>query len=112
MVVARCYQLRFRTSLREKLATGVDTCQVKIEADMNIELEAEVFSIEKWECTVRSNHMATPSRNSSLICRKARMPAQVAIRWNSPSQGRGGMIIEEEYRMTGTSIKSVIRIRR
>ena len=31
-------------------------CQVKIKADMNIELEAEVFSIEKWECTVRSNH--------------------------------------------------------
>ena len=31
-------------------------CQVKVKADMEIELEADVFSIQKWDCKVRSNH--------------------------------------------------------
>jgi Na+-transporting NADH:ubiquinone oxidoreductase subunit F len=31
-------------------------CQVKIKNDMKIELEAEVFSIAKWDCAVKSNH--------------------------------------------------------
>lgn len=31
-------------------------CQVKVKEDMKIELEPEVFSVQKWECTVRSNH--------------------------------------------------------
>lgn len=30
-------------------------CQVKVKQDMKIELPAEVFSVQKWECTVRSN---------------------------------------------------------
>ncbi len=30
-------------------------CQVKVKEDMKIELPAEVFSVQKWECTVRSN---------------------------------------------------------
>ncbi len=31
-------------------------CQVKVKGDMEIELEPEIFSVRKWECTVRSNH--------------------------------------------------------
>lgn len=30
-------------------------CQVKVKENMEIELEPEVFSVQKWECTVRSN---------------------------------------------------------
>jgi Na+-transporting NADH:ubiquinone oxidoreductase subunit F len=32
------------------------SCQLKVKSDMKIELEAELFSIKKWQCTVRSNH--------------------------------------------------------
>lgn len=31
------------------------SCQVKVKEDMKIELPPEVFSVQKWECTVRSN---------------------------------------------------------
>ena len=31
-------------------------CQVKVKSDMKIEVEPEVFSIKKWDCTVDSNH--------------------------------------------------------
>ena len=31
------------------------SCQVKVKEDMKIEIPAEVFSVRKWECTVRSN---------------------------------------------------------
>ncbi|MCH2109304.1 MAG: NADH:ubiquinone reductase (Na(+)-transporting) subunit F [Polyangiaceae bacterium] len=31
------------------------SCQVKVKEDMQIELPAEVFSVQKWECTVKSN---------------------------------------------------------
>ena len=31
-------------------------CQVKVKQDMKIEVPAEVFSINKWECEVVSNH--------------------------------------------------------
>ena len=30
-------------------------CQVKVKNDMEIEVEPEVFSVKKWNCTVRSN---------------------------------------------------------
>ncbi|WP_420813362.1 NADH:ubiquinone reductase (Na(+)-transporting) subunit F [Plesiocystis pacifica] len=30
-------------------------CQVKVKQNMEIEVEPEVFSVKKWECTVRSN---------------------------------------------------------
>ncbi|MBU0553851.1 NADH:ubiquinone reductase (Na(+)-transporting) subunit F [Myxococcota bacterium] len=30
-------------------------CQVKVKQDMEIELEPEIFSVQKWECTVQSN---------------------------------------------------------
>lgn len=32
------------------------SCQVKVKQDMKIEIPAEIFSVRKWECTVRSNH--------------------------------------------------------
>lgn len=32
------------------------SCQVKVKNDMEIEVPAEIFSIRKWKCTVRSNH--------------------------------------------------------
>src|SRR5690606_14415634 len=32
------------------------SCQVKVKSDMRIEVPHEVFSVRKWECTVRSNH--------------------------------------------------------
>lgn len=32
------------------------SCQVKVKEDMEIEVEPEIFSVRKWECTVRSNH--------------------------------------------------------
>ena len=31
------------------------SCQVKVKQDMRIEVEPEVFSVKKWECTVKSN---------------------------------------------------------
>ena len=31
------------------------SCQVKVKQDMKIEVEPEIFSVQKWECTVRSN---------------------------------------------------------
>lgn len=31
-------------------------CQVKLKGDIRIEVEPEIFSVRKWECTVRSNH--------------------------------------------------------
>jgi Na+-transporting NADH:ubiquinone oxidoreductase subunit F len=32
------------------------SCQVKVKNDMKIEVPAEIFSIRKWKCKVRSNH--------------------------------------------------------
>ena len=32
------------------------SCQVKVKENLRIEVPAEIFSIKKWECKVRSNH--------------------------------------------------------
>ena len=32
------------------------SCQVKVKEDMRIEIPAEIFSVRKWTCRVRSNH--------------------------------------------------------
>jgi Na+-transporting NADH:ubiquinone oxidoreductase subunit F len=32
------------------------SCQVKVKNDMEIEVEPEIFSVQKWTCKVRSNH--------------------------------------------------------
>ncbi|MFC2133732.1 NADH:ubiquinone reductase (Na(+)-transporting) subunit F, partial [Bacteroidota bacterium] len=42
-----------RREVREKYRLS---CQVPVKGDMKIEVPAEVFSVKKWECTVRSNH--------------------------------------------------------
>tara|TARA_Y100001970_G_scaffold288924_1_gene417734 strand:+ start:1104 stop:2336 length:1233 start_codon:yes stop_codon:yes gene_type:complete len=31
-------------------------CQVKVKSDMEVKIPDEIFSIQKWECTVRSNY--------------------------------------------------------
>jgi Na+-transporting NADH:ubiquinone oxidoreductase subunit F len=31
------------------------TCQVKVKSDMRIEVPHEIFAVQEWECTVRSN---------------------------------------------------------
>lgn len=42
---------------KREAAEGVRlSCQVAVKQDMKIEVPAEVFSVRKWECTVRSNH--------------------------------------------------------
>ncbi|MCP5045861.1 MAG: NADH:ubiquinone reductase (Na(+)-transporting) subunit F [bacterium] len=41
---------------RKEAREGVRlSCQVPVKEDMKIEVPAEVFSVKKWECTVRSN---------------------------------------------------------
>ena len=32
------------------------SCQVKVKQDMKIEIPAEIFSVRKWKCKVKSNH--------------------------------------------------------
>ena len=32
------------------------SCQVKLKGDVRIEVEPEIFSVRKWECSTRSNH--------------------------------------------------------
>jgi len=32
------------------------SCQVKVKQDLKIQIPAEIFSVRKWKCTVRSNH--------------------------------------------------------
>ena len=32
------------------------SCQVKVKQDMRIEVEPEIFSVQKWSCKTRSNH--------------------------------------------------------
>ena len=32
------------------------SCQVKVKQDLKIEIPAEIFSVRKWKCEVRSNH--------------------------------------------------------
>ncbi len=32
------------------------SCQVKVKQDMKIGLSPEIFSVQEWQCTVRSNH--------------------------------------------------------
>ena len=41
-----------RTEAKDNWRLG---CQVKVRSDMNIKIPDEIFSIKKWECTVKSN---------------------------------------------------------
>jgi Na+-transporting NADH:ubiquinone oxidoreductase subunit F len=42
-----------RKEMREHVRLS---CQVPVKTDMSIHVPVEIFSIRKWECTVRSNH--------------------------------------------------------
>ena len=43
------------------------SCQLTVKQDMEVELDASVFSAKKWQCTVRSNHnVATFIKNLVL----------------------------------------------
>ncbi len=42
-----------RRQIREKYRLS---CQVAVKNDMSMEIPPEMFEIQKWECTVRSNH--------------------------------------------------------
>ncbi len=51
---------RSHITKREALDGERLACQVGVKQDMKIEVEESVFGVQKWECTVRSNHnMAT-----------------------------------------------------
>ena len=42
---------------RKEAREGVRlSCQVPVKQNMKIEIDPEVFNVQKWECTVRSNH--------------------------------------------------------
>jgi len=42
---------------RKEAREGVRlSCQVPVKENMKIEIPAEIFSVQQWECTVRSNH--------------------------------------------------------
>ncbi|MCH2693556.1 MAG: NADH:ubiquinone reductase (Na(+)-transporting) subunit F [Acidobacteriia bacterium] len=41
---------------KEKLQGCRLSCQVKVKQDMKIGLSPEIFSVQEWQCTVRSNH--------------------------------------------------------
>ena len=43
-------------SRREQKENVRLACQVKVREDMKIHVPEEIFNIQKWECTVRSNH--------------------------------------------------------
>lgn len=42
-------------SKKEAVAGCRLSCQVKVKQDMKIEVEPEIFSVRKWQCTVKSN---------------------------------------------------------
>ena len=80
------------------------SCQVKVKQDMEIEVEPEIFSVKKWQCTVESN------RNVATFIKefKLRLPEGESVPFRA-----GGYIqitcpphtakykdfdIEEEYR--------------
>ena len=42
-------------------------CQVKVKGNMEVKIPDEIFSIQKWECTVRSNDNVATFINESLF---------------------------------------------
>ncbi len=60
-----------RREIREHVRLS---CQVPVKQDMKIEVAPEIFSVKKWECTVRSNdNVATFIKELVLECPKGRM---------------------------------------
>lgn len=79
-------------------------CQVKVKSDMKIEVEPEVFSIKKWNCTVKSNHnVATFIKEFVLQLPEGesvpfKAGGYIQIECPPHVQKYADMIIEDEYR--------------
>ncbi|MGC6509016.1 MAG: NADH:ubiquinone reductase (Na(+)-transporting) subunit F [Myxococcota bacterium] len=79
-------------------------CQVKVKSDMKIEVEPEVFSIKKWNCSVKSNHnVATFIKEFVLQLPEGesvpfKAGGYIQIECPPHVQKYADMIIEDEYR--------------
>jgi Na+-transporting NADH:ubiquinone oxidoreductase subunit F len=79
-------------------------CQVKVKANMRIELEPEVFSVQKWECTVKKNeNVATFIKEFVLELPEGesvpfRAGGYIQIECPPHVQKYEDMFIEEQYR--------------
>jgi Na+-transporting NADH:ubiquinone oxidoreductase subunit F len=80
------------------------SCQVKVKSDMRIEVEPEIFSVRKWECTVKSNHNVATFIKEFVISLPEgeavpfRAGGYIQIEAPPHTANYGEMIIEEEYR--------------
>jgi Na+-transporting NADH:ubiquinone oxidoreductase subunit F len=80
------------------------SCQVKVKGDMRIEVEPEIFSVRKWECTVTSNvNVATFIKEFKLALPPGeevpfRAGGYIQIECPPHVQNYKDFVIEEEYR--------------
>ncbi len=80
------------------------SCQVPVKQNMKIEIDPEVFNVQKWECTVRSNHnVATFIKELVLELPKEeeidfRAGGYIQIEAPPHKLNYKDFIIEEEYR--------------
>jgi Na+-transporting NADH:ubiquinone oxidoreductase subunit F len=80
------------------------SCQVKVKADMHIEVEPEIFSVQKWECTVKSNDgVATFIKEFLLQLPEGehvpfRAGGYIQIECPPHTAKFADMLIEDEYR--------------
>ena len=62
-----------RVTKREARAGSRLACQVPVKQDMTVRVPDEVFGVEQWECTVRSNeNVATMIKELVLELPRAR----------------------------------------
>jgi Na+-transporting NADH:ubiquinone oxidoreductase subunit F len=89
---------------REAREGGRLSCQVAVKEDLKITVPAEIFSIRKWECTVRSNrNVATFIKELVLELPEGeavdfRAGGYVQIECGPHTVAYGDFEIEEEYR--------------
>ncbi len=80
------------------------SCQVKVKADMKIEVEPEIFSVRKWKCKVRSNdNVATFIKELVLELPEGeevpfRAGGYIQIERPAGTVAYKGMEVEEQYR--------------
>ena len=80
------------------------SCQVKVKGDMRIEVEPEIFSVRKWECTVTSNvNVATFIKEFKLALPPGeevpfRAGGYIQIECPPHEQPYKDFLIEDEYR--------------
>jgi Na+-transporting NADH:ubiquinone oxidoreductase subunit F len=81
------------------------SCQVKVKQDMHIEVEPEIFSVQKWDCKTRSNHNVATFIKELII----ELPEGESVPFRAGGyiqiERPGGMsinykdfIVEDEYR--------------